>query len=142
MTEIKGFENPQYRWLSNFYPIRMKMADGLTYGSTEHVYQAMKSNSLEDRAKVAASKTPGQAKRLGRRLKMREDWDQIKREIMKQILRVKFTHPILRQKLLDTGDAYLEETNHWGDTYWGVCHDVGLNQLGEILMEIREEIRQ
>lgn len=139
-NEIKGFETPEFRWLSNFYPCTITY-EGITYPSSEHAYQAAKSEYTGDRLAVARCSTPGQAKRMGRKIKIRSDWDKVKRGVMKDILRIKFSLPGLQKCLLATGNAYLEETNHWGDTYWGVYRDVGLNQLGEILMEIREELR-
>ena len=51
-------------------------------------------------------------------------------------------NPDLLQKLLDTGDAHLEETNTWKDTFWGVCKGEGQNNLGKILMSVREELRE
>ena len=58
-------------------------------------------------------------------------------------MKQKFTkHKDLKEKLLATGDAYLEETNHWHDTFWGVCKGKGQNHLGKILMEVREELKR
>lgn len=45
-------------------------------------------------------------------------------------------------QLLATGTRYLEETNTWGDTYWGVCEGKGLNMLGKTLMQVRDELRR
>ena len=44
----------------------------------------------------------------------------------------------LRKKLLETGDRYLEETNWWGDDFWGGCNGEGRNELGKILMKVRD----
>jgi len=86
--------------------------------------------------------TAGQSKRAGRKLSLRHDWDEVKDQVMYEVCMSKFTkHPDLKEKLLSTGDAYLEETNHWGDTYWGVCEGVGTNKLGQTLMKIRKEIK-
>lgn len=96
---------------------------------------------------IANAPTPGQAKRLGRKVKIRPDWEYVKKDIMLEGLRKKFAIPELRQKLLDTGDAYLEEGNTWHDNYWGVCHCIecqdvlAKNNLGLLLMKIREEIQ-
>ncbi len=60
---------------------------------------------------------------------------------MLDLLRIKFTIPTLRERLLATGDQTLIEGNTWGDTYWGVCRGVGLNNLGTLLMQVREECR-
>jgi ribA/ribD-fused uncharacterized protein len=87
---------------------------------------------------------PGDAKRFGRRhIVVRPDWDSIKLEVMRAILEIKFQHPGLRQKLLDTGNAELVEENNWGDTFWGTDANTkkGQNHLGRIIMEIRKELR-
>lgn len=67
----------------------------------------------------------------------RPDWNKVKKRIMANILDIKFSDPVLRQLLDDTGDAEIIEGNSWGDTYWGVCRGVGQNNLGKILMNIR-----
>jgi hypothetical protein len=69
---------------------------------------------------------------------MRPDWDEVKIEVMRDVLVSKFQHNSeLRQKLIDTGDAYLEEGNWWGDTFWGVCKGKGQNKLGLLLIQLR-----
>lgn len=140
MKAIKGFEKPETRWLSNFYPCTI-VYKGCEYPSSEHAYQAAKTRLIDEQNAIAKARTPGQAKRLGRNVTKRADWDEVKRDVMKDILRIKFSLPGLRDALLATDDAYLEETNTWGDTYWGVCHEVGANNLGQVLMEIREELK-
>ena len=61
---------------------------------------------------------------------------------MEDICRAKFTqNEELKKKLIDTGDATLIEGNTWNDTFWGVCNGVGENNLGKILMKIREELK-
>lgn len=82
--------------------------------------------------------TPAAARRLGQAPNMREDWDAIKYAVMLDLNCQKFMNPRLQTMLMQSGSAYLEETNHWGDTYWGVCNGVGQNNLGKILMEIRK----
>ena len=83
----------------------------------------------------------GQAKRLGRRVELRSDWETVKIEIMRQVLKSKFTHnPELREKLIATGNTELIEGNNWNDRFWGVCRGVGKNHLGKLLMEIRAEL--
>lgn len=71
----------------------------------------------------------------------REDWALVKRDIMLDILRLKFATPFMRDKLNATGERPLVEGNTWGDTYWGVCRGRGENHLGKILMQIRTENR-
>ena len=82
------------------------------------------------------------AKRMGRRVELRVDWETVKERIMYEICLAKFTqHSELAQKLLKTGTKYLVEGNYWGDTEWGVCNGKGKNKLGKILMRVREELR-
>jgi N-glycosidase YbiA len=85
--------------------------------------------------------TPGKAKQMGRKLQVRDGWDGMKLQVMEALLRQKFADPVLRQKLLDTGDAHLEEGNSWGDVWYGVCNGVGENHLGKLLMAIRDDLR-
>lgn len=129
MTTIDSFTG-QYRFLSNFYPI--------SSGTVEHLFQASKTYDLEWMDKILNAPTPGEAKRLGRKAPLREDWDEIKLIIMENLLLHKFSIPELRDKLLETGDAELAEGNWWGDTYWGKCNGLGHNHLGRLLMKIRE----
>lgn len=83
-----------------------------------------------------------EAKSLGRSVKLREDWDLLKEEFMYTVCFAKFTqNKNPGKKLLATGDRVLIEGNAWGDTEWGVCNGVGKKLLGEILMEIREKIK-
>ncbi len=135
---INGFDG-QYRFLSNFHLCVVKY-EGLEYASSEAAYQAAKLEKKEDRIRFTTM-TPGQAKSEGQRVVLRPNWDKIKDEVMANIVYAKFTqNPELEEKLLETGDKYLEETNWWGDTYWGVCMGKGLNKLGKILMNTRYRI--
>ena len=131
--------NGKYRFLSNFYPVKVKL-DGVTYDSVEHAYQAAKTIDKEERAKFIGI-TAGQSKRLGRQLSLRRDWDSVKINIMRDLLIQKFEDEQLKIDLLDTGDAELIEGNTWDDTFWGVCNGVGTNWLGRLLMEIRSNLR-
>lgn len=140
MNKILAF-NKEYRFLSNFYPALVTL-DGLEYPSTEHAYQAAKTLNPAEREAIRLSAKPGDAKRLGKKVTMREDWDIIKINVMKDLVRQKFTnHQDLKENLLATGDSYLEEGNSWHDVFWGVCNGKGENWLGKILMEVREELR-
>ena len=140
-TDILGFFG-EYRWLSNFWPVDIAIdRKNKTYifTSTEAAYQAHKSKDDQD-WEALTKMSAGQAKRFGNTITLREDWDSCKYNVMLKLTRKKFEHPILKQKLLDTGNRYLEETNNWGDTYWGVCDSIGLNNLGHILMQVRNGI--
>lgn len=131
----------EYRWLSNFHEAEV-MYDGIMFPTNEHAFQATKANNFSERLWVLQSRTPGVAKRRGRKVNMRPDWEQVKIDIMYEINRDKFSrHPELREKLLATGRAELIEGNDWGDTFWGVCDGKGKNNLGRILMNIRLSYR-
>lgn len=138
MSEIKGFFG-DYRWLSNFHECKIKHNNNI-YPSVENLYQAFKCVDINDMNKFV-NITPKEAKQLGKKIKMRSDWDMIKLKIMEQLIRYKFTkNDQLKQKLIDTKDYYIEETNNWNDTFWGVCNNIGDNHLGKIIMKIRDEI--
>jgi len=111
------------------------------YPTVEHAYQASKCLYLGDAHTIIRARTPGEAKRLGRRVKMVANWDNIKDHYMLGFVRAKFVqNPDLAAKLIATGDEELVEGNTWGDTYWGVCRGVGQNKLGKILMQVRQEL--
>jgi N-glycosidase YbiA len=137
ITEFQG----EYRFLSNFWPCHLA-SFGLVFPTVEHGYQAMKMASAIDRRTIAAAETPGQAKRLGRAYECRPGWFELRIPVMRTLVESKFyQHPLLGQKLLETGDAELVEGNSWGDTFWGVCDGKGSNHLGRILMETRSLLR-
>lgn len=129
------------KFLSNFYMFPMRF-DGVAYESSEHAYQAQKTFNMEEVEKIKNAKTPGAAKRLARTAKLRDDWEDVKVDIMRDILWAKFSIPYLSKLLLDTGNSFLIEGNTWGDTFWGMCDGKGRNILGKLLMEIREEMRK
>lgn len=136
---IKGFFG-EYRWLSNFHLCPIPW-EGYTWPSTEHAYQATKTFDPEIRKKIYGLTEPKLVKRISRSFALRGDWEIIKLQVMLDISRIKYQIPYLRDRLLKTQELYLEETNTWNDTFWGVCNGVGQNNLGRILMQIREEIR-
>lgn len=139
MTDaVLGFSGA-YSWLSNFYPSPVVM-HGVRYPTVEHAYQAAKTEDLGERRAILLLPTPGQAKRAGRKLKMRRDWEAVKVGYMLALLRSKFEDPELAEKLMATGGLELIEANTWGDTFWGVCGGVGENILGKLLMQVRREL--
>ena len=130
-----------FAFLSNFHICQI-VYDGVLYPSAEHAYQAAKTTDPGKRLKVAACKTPGGAKRQGRKVRLRPNWESIKVDIMREVLQSKFSYPELSSLLLATGDALLLEENSWEDRYWGVVNGDGLNVLGNLLMEVREELKR
>ena len=115
--------------------------DGEWYNSTEAAYVAGKTIDLEARATVRGFSKPGQVKRFGRTLELRSDWEDVKLPLMLGLLRQKFSKDSeLGMKLTGTGQQELVEGNTWNDTFWGVCRGRGQNNLGKLLMQVREEI--
>lgn len=136
ITEFQG----RNRFLSNFWPA-VVVFEGVFYPSVEHGYQAAKTLDLPTRRSIAALASPGEAKRAGRTLTVRPNWEEIKVDVMQGLLEQKFSIPELRAKLLNTGNAELIEGNAWGDRFWGVCGGTGRNVLGRLLMQIRLQIQ-
>ena len=129
----------KYFFLSNFYQ-REIMYEGVPYTCTESAYQAQKTLDKEERLRISKY-DPETAKQEGRKLTLRDDWDNVKLKVMYEICMIKFTtYPDLKRRLLETGNEELVEGNDWGDTYWGVCDGKGENHLGKILMRIRSEL--
>ncbi len=132
----------QYAFLSNFYFIgRLIHYESDPYSTVEHAFQAAKTLNPAARLEIRRQRTPAHAKRLGRHVSLRPDWDTLKRGIMLDLLREKFAEWPLRGTLHATLPHELIEGNTWGDTYWGVCEGVGENWLGKLLMQVREENR-
>jgi N-glycosidase YbiA len=129
-----------YNFLSNFSPSKVKCDLGLEYTTVEAAYQASKTTDYMIR-KMFTEYKPKTAKNNGRKIKLRENWEEIKVDIMLNLLRQKFQDIDLRQKLIDTGDEELVEGNWWGDTFWGKCNGTGKNMLGELLMRVRKELK-
>jgi ribA/ribD-fused uncharacterized protein len=147
---IKSFTG-KYSFLSNFYPSEIEY-QGIKYPTVEHYYVAMKIdndqkingkkyNLLDARKYISSIKSPGEVKKLGKKLKIRKDWNDIKLSIMYWGIKEKFKNEELKNKLLDTGDMEIVEYNNWGDQFWGVCNNEGQNKLGKILMNIRDELK-
>lgn len=129
-----------YGWLSNFWMSEIK-DEGRTYASVEHYFQAWKACTEAEHELVRSQYYPGDAKTVGQRIKLRSDWDTIKNDVMLRALRLKFKNPELRKLLLKTGEAELFEASPT-DSYWGTGADgQGLNWLGTLLMQVRDEIR-
>ena len=140
-TAITSFRG-KYRFLSNFYAAQVTF-EGLTYPCSEAAFQAMKSLDTDDRIPFTKEKNPVTVKRMGKKVKLRSDWEYVKVEIMEKIVRAKFMqHPELTEQLIATGDIPIMEGNSWHDTFWGVdaATGKGKNHLGKILMKIRAEV--
>ncbi len=131
----------EYRFLSNFYPAEF-MWNNILWPTSEHAYQAAKAIDWNERLLLSKISNPGDVKRAGKLVSLRDDWQDVKVHTMYEIVYEKFRqNPILKQRLLDTGNRYLEEGNNWGDVIWGVCNGVGQNNLGLVLMKVRDDLK-
>ena len=145
MNTINSFSN-EYQFLSNFYNAEV-VYEGITYRSSEAAFQAAKSKDFQLR-KEFSELNSAQAKLKGRHIELRNDWDQVKDDIMYEIVKDKFTrNPNLKSLLMKTNSSVLIKGNWWHDNYWGSCsceecqNTEGKNILGLILMRVRDEIR-
>ena len=131
----------EHAFLSNFYPSPIRINNEY-YLTGEHAFQAAKTDNKMERDEIAAADTPGKAKKMGRKVTLRPNWEETKYAKMRAIVEAKFTqNPDLAQKLIDTGDAELIEGNNWGDRTWGTVDGAGKNWLGEILMLVRDKLK-
>ena len=137
-TAVKQFKG-QYSFLSNFAG-SFVWYEGVEYPTVEHAFQAAKTLDLEERKKFEYMDYAGNAKKCGRKVTLRPDWEEVKVDIMLDLLRQKFKHEKHRQPLIATGTAHLEEGNNHGDKFWGTVRGEGKNTLGKLLMQVREEI--
>jgi ribA/ribD-fused uncharacterized protein len=137
--DIYEFIN-EHSFLSNFWECPFWFGN-IEYLTVEHFFQACKATTKEDHIQIAATSTPSEAKKLGRKIKMRDDWDEVKICIMAMGLIGKFSNAWLWELLTRTGDRILHEGNNWNDAFWGIDllkNGEGLNILGHLLMELRD----
>lgn len=151
ITEFKG----QYRYLSNFYPCNVVDGRGNVWPSSEHLYQGMKTTDGKVQKVIREFPFKG-LKQIGKSIELRPDWNEIRVDVMRAVVRLKFRqNSDIKEQLLSTGIATMIEGNYWHDNFWGNCYcnnssgkhpecilTTGANQLGTILMEIRAELRK
>ena len=137
---INSFRGSYY-FLSNMYPCPV-VYEGMEFKCAEAAFQAAKTLNLEMRKRF--TQMDGfEAKRFGRSVKLRDDWDKVRLPVMSWVLLDKFTRNAdLKEKLLMTGDIPLIEGNNWNDRFWGVCNGVGDNNLGRLLMRLRKHLNK
>lgn len=134
----------EYDFLSNFYKCSVEY-DGIHYSSVENAFQAAKTLDLEERKQF--EKCPAkEAKKLGKTVKLRSDWEDVKVKIMCNLVFQKFNNSeYLRTRLLIVQDKIVEE-NFWHDNFWGICKcgrcAGGYNMLGNILQGVREHFNK
>lgn len=136
-----------WAFLSNFYWHEIEF-EGIKYPTNEHFFQAMKTLDEDERLEISRCLTPGRAKRMGRRVALRPDWESVKEDVMFEALCLKFADEQLADWLLETGDSILVEGTTWHDNEWGNCscpkcaHIEGKNKLGKLLMKVRDMIKE
>jgi ribA/ribD-fused uncharacterized protein len=138
----------EYDFLSNFYPCVITL-DNADYSSIEHAFQAAKTHDPDERYEIQISESPAKAKRLGRQVPLRTDWETIKFTLMEDLVRQKFTrHSELGEKLVETGNSELIEGNTWNDRTYGAVWNkkqgkwIGKNHLGLTLIKVRDELKK
>ena len=136
--------NGKYAFLSNFYGSPVNY-NGLSYLNNEAAFQAQKTLD-ENIRKEFTQLPPNLAKRKGRKVALRSDWERVKDVVMYELCLEKFVGNVTLLDLLhQTKDVEIVEGNYWHDNYWGNCtcdrckNVVGKNELGKILMEIRDK---
>ena len=130
-----------YYFLSNMYdkgePLNI-VIDGVphTFTCAEAAFQAHK---CPERADEFEHISGFEAKKLGRRVPLRNDWESVKDDVMLKCLREKFQNAYLQRKLVAVDEPIVED-NTWGDTYWGRCNGIGQNKLGRLLEQVKREV--
>ena len=139
LWEIREFEW-EYFFLNNFYETPVEY-EGMTYWSAEAAFQAAKCFDPSAR-KSFQTMTPEQAKIHGRQVFLRSDWEDVKVQVMYDVLKNKFSSETIRNKLMSTGSAILIEGNNVNDRFRGVDLETGEgeNHVGKILMNLREKL--
>ena len=130
----------------------------MIYKSAEHAYQGLKAKKFGDEthfAKIVKAKSAQSAKSFGKKVEKfdAEVWNDSKEDVMRQVLRAKFSqNPPIRKLLLDTGDKLIANADP-RDSYWGIGTSAGTsvaknpdkwkgqNKLGKLLAELRAEFR-
>ena len=144
MKVIKNFRG-EYYFLSNMYPCEIRVHD-LVFLNSESLFQALKFRKNRELVQRFCGIDGFTAKSLGKKIRLSstaiKEWNEFRITAMEKAVRAKFVqNPDLAKKLLATGDAELVEENTWNDTFWGVCNGIGQNNLGKILMKIRNELK-
>jgi ribA/ribD-fused uncharacterized protein len=153
-----GEDKGTYRTFSNMaeYPIQI---EDRTYPTVEHYFQAMKAKTFNHKEmfeKIMETPSAKAVKALGKKVKnfIKEKWDHERLDIMRIGVRAKFVqHPELQKQLIETGTKEIGDADA-RDLYWGIgtsentdksLHPEkwkGQNQLGKLLMGLREEFKQ
>lgn len=138
--------NDPYGCFSNFSPHWVQL-QAQCWSTTEHYYQAQKFVGTQYEflySAIQKAQSPEEAAALGRdpKHRVRLDWPQVKQQVMREAVLTKFlTHSDIQAVLLSTQDEFIVEDSP-KDDFWGCgANRMGQNQLGKILMSVRQEIR-
>lgn len=128
----------QWAWLSNFAPTPIVDKKNAIWPTAEHAYQGQKTHDTKWKRTIRGATTPATAKRWGKQVPVRSDWDKVKVKIMRNILAAKFGQSDeLHTKLIQTDGRELIHLSPW-DGFWGTGPSKnGKNMLGKLLMELR-----
>lgn len=136
-----------YGAFSNLFR-RAMVFEGREYPTAEHAYQAGKARKESVRDWILSAPSPSLVAMAAHGLytwDINPDWSRTKFDRMRNVLRAKFTqHEDLKELLLSTGNSRLVEAGRADNVVnrtWGEVNGKGLNMLGVLLMEVREEIR-
>jgi ribA/ribD-fused uncharacterized protein len=137
MLAIEDFRQSDYRFLMNSFDSPIECDDGHIYPTVEHAFQAAKTTDDLEKEQIRYALSARQAKRIGRSITLRYNWDNERVTVMEELLRKKFEDDTLKGQLLATKSSELVSG---GDTFWGQVHGSGENNLGKLLMKIRAEV--
>lgn len=144
------FYEQDFYVLSNFSAFSLRLWGGIRFDTSEAAYQWAKFDldlptSREVQNNIYHARSAHDAFKIAEKnaLYRRPDWDDVKVDKMREIIRAKADqHEYVRRKLLATGDRELIEDS-WRDDFWGWGpNGDGENMLGKLWMEIRAELRQ
>ena len=145
MRIINSFAG-DFKFLSNFSPHSFVDKNGLFWKTSEHFYQAAKTDNLRQKFVISECNTPRRAKKIGQIVEMKKNWNDIKVSVMWNAIKMKFNqNPEIKKYLKSTFDFKLVEGNYWHDNFWGNCfcdkckNKEGKNYLGVLLMMLRDE---
>ena len=137
------FYEQEFYVFSNFSAFKLAWK-GYDWMTSEHAYHSEKFDDPGIIQSLKEARSAHDALKVAHAHKeaYRTDWDDIKLDVMKDILRAKMEqHPYVKKKLLESGDKELVE-NSWRDSYWGWGPNKdGKNHLGKLWMKVREEAR-
>lgn len=149
--ECHGLDTPErvcfyeqdFYVLSNFSSFNL-VWKGYAWPTSEHAYHGEKFTHVPFKMQILGAPSAHEAYQIAAKLKpqRRADWDEVKVDLMREILHAKVhQHAYVKKKLLATGDRELVE-NSWRDDFWGWGPNRdGQNMLGKLWMDVRAELR-